>query len=67
MIDTAIPFAIAMQGRGVAATGKHFPGLGSAKQNTDVAVQKIKLSRSKLAQGRRAPLRRRSPSSGATW
>ena len=48
VIDTAIPFAIGMQGHGIAATGKHFPGLGSAKQNTDVAVQKIKLSRSKL-------------------
>ena len=32
----------------MAATGKHFPGLGAAKQNTDVAVQKIRLSRSKL-------------------
>jgi len=48
VIDTAIPFATAMQRHGVAATGKHFPGLGAAKQNTDVAVQKIRLSRSKL-------------------
>jgi beta-N-acetylhexosaminidase len=45
---TAVPFAVAMQKEGVAATGKHFPGLGAAKQNTDVAVQKIRLSRSKL-------------------
>jgi beta-N-acetylhexosaminidase len=48
VIDTAIPFAIGMQGHGIAATGKHFPGLGSAKQNTDNAVQKIRLSRSNL-------------------
>jgi beta-N-acetylhexosaminidase len=48
VIDTAVPFATAMQSHGVAATGKHFPGLGAAKQNTDVAVQKIRLSRSKL-------------------
>src|SRR4051794_1627577 len=48
VIDTAIPFATAMQDHGVAATGKHFPGLGAAKQNTDVAVQKIRLSRSEL-------------------
>jgi beta-N-acetylhexosaminidase len=48
VIDTAVPFATAMQDHGVAATGKHFPGLGAAKQNTDNAVQKIKLSRSKL-------------------
>jgi beta-N-acetylhexosaminidase len=45
---TAVPFATAMQKEGVAATGKHFPGLGAASQNTDVAVQKIRLSRSKL-------------------
>ena len=48
VIDTAIPFATAMQRHGVAATGKHFPGLGAAKENTDFAVQKIRLSRSKL-------------------
>jgi len=48
VIDTAIPFATAMEDHGVAATGKHFPGLGAAKQNTDFAVQKIRLSRSKL-------------------
>jgi beta-N-acetylhexosaminidase len=45
---TAVPFATAMQKEGVAATGKHFPGLGAAKGNTDSAVQKIRLSRSKL-------------------
>jgi beta-N-acetylhexosaminidase len=48
VIDTAIPFATAMQGKRVAATGKHFPGLGAAKQNTDNGIQKIRLSRSKL-------------------
>ncbi len=45
---TAVPFAAAMQRKGVAATGKHFPGLGAARENTDVAVQKIRLSRAKL-------------------
>src|SRR3954449_2730932 len=55
VIDTAIPFATAMQDHGVAATGKHFPGLGAAKQNTDVAVQRIKLSRSKLRKVDEAP------------
>jgi beta-N-acetylhexosaminidase len=48
VIDTAIPFATAMEHHGVAATGKHFPGLGAAKQNTDFAVQKIRLSKRKL-------------------
>jgi beta-N-acetylhexosaminidase len=45
---TAVPFATAMQKGGVAATGKHFPGLGAAKENTDFSTQKIRLSRSKL-------------------
>jgi beta-N-acetylhexosaminidase len=55
VIDTAVPFATAMQSHGVAATGKHFPGLGAAKQNTDNAVQKIKLSRSTLRKIDEAP------------
>jgi beta-N-acetylhexosaminidase len=48
VIRTAIPFATAMEGQGVAATGKHFPGLGAARESTDVAVQRIRLSRGKL-------------------
>jgi beta-N-acetylhexosaminidase len=48
VIRTAIPFATAMQDHGVAATGKHFPGLGAASGNTDNGVQKLHLSRSKL-------------------
>jgi beta-N-acetylhexosaminidase len=48
VIDTAIPFATAMERNGVAATAKHFPGLGAARQNTDFAVQKIRLSKPKL-------------------
>jgi len=55
VIDTAIPFATAMQSHGVAATGKHFPGLGSAKRNTDATVQRIRLSRSKLRKVDEAP------------
>ena len=57
VIDTAVPFATAMQDHGVAATGKHFPGLGAAKQNTDNAVQKIKLSAVEAAEHRREALR----------
>lgn len=45
---TAIPFAAAMQDHGVAATAKHFPGLGAARANTDFEVQRIRLSRRAL-------------------
>jgi beta-N-acetylhexosaminidase len=45
---TAVPFARAMQKVGVAATAKHFPGLGAARQNTDFAVQRIRLSKRRL-------------------
>jgi len=55
VIDTAVPFAKALQDHGVAATGKHFPGFGAAKTNTDVAVQKIRISRSKLRKVDEAP------------
>jgi beta-N-acetylhexosaminidase len=48
VIRTAIPFASAIEGRGVAATGKHFPGLGVAAENTDIAVQRIRLKRGEL-------------------
>jgi beta-N-acetylhexosaminidase len=41
---TAIPFASGLQAGGVAATGKHFPGLGAATVNTDFGVERIGLS-----------------------
>jgi beta-N-acetylhexosaminidase len=50
VVATAIPFAAALQRGGVAATGKHFPGLGVAPENTDVAVQRIGLSKRALRQ-----------------
>jgi beta-N-acetylhexosaminidase len=45
---TAVPFARALQAGGVAATGKHFPGFGAAVENTDFAVQRIRLSKRTL-------------------
>jgi beta-N-acetylhexosaminidase len=45
---TAIPFAKALQAGGVAATGKHFPGFGAAKGNTDFSVERIELSKREL-------------------
>ncbi len=48
VVRTAIPFARGLQATGVAATAKHFPGLGSASLNTDNAVQKIKRTASEI-------------------
>jgi beta-N-acetylhexosaminidase len=45
---TAIPFAEALQAGGLAATGKHFPGFGAARENTDFSVERIGLSKSEL-------------------
>jgi beta-N-acetylhexosaminidase len=54
---TAVPFAEGLQAGGVAAAGKHFPGLGGAAENTDFAVQRIGLSRQQLRQVDEAPFR----------
>ncbi|MCB0869992.1 MAG: hypothetical protein KDB52_04095 [Solirubrobacterales bacterium] len=53
--DTAIRFANALQRTGVAATAKHFPGLGAARENTDFAVQRIRLSKAALRKVDMAP------------
>jgi beta-N-acetylhexosaminidase len=53
--STAIPFADALQAGGVAATAKHFPGLGAAPENTDFASQRIGLSRARLRSVDEAP------------
>ncbi len=55
---TAVPFAEGLQDGGVAATGKHFPGLGSARLNTDDAVQRIGLSKQALRSIDEAPYHR---------
>lgn len=54
---TAIPFALGLQQAGVAATAKHFPGLGMARVNTDAKVQRIRLSAGKLRKTEAAPFR----------
>jgi beta-N-acetylhexosaminidase len=54
---TAVPFAVGLRGGGVAATGKHFPGLGAAPENTDFAVQRIGLSKQVLRDVDEAPYR----------
>jgi beta-N-acetylhexosaminidase len=55
---TAVPFAAGLQAGGVAATAKHFPGLGAAVENTDFAVQRIGLSKQLLRSVDEAPYRR---------
>lgn len=53
----AVPFAAGLAAGGVAATGKHFPGLGAAPENTDFAVQRIGLSKQTLRAVDEAPYR----------
>ncbi len=53
----AIPFARGLQAGGVAATAKHFPGLGAAPENTDFAVQRIGLAKEVLREVDEAPYR----------
>ena len=46
--ETAVPFAEGLRAGGVAATAKHFPGFGSAPENTDFAVQRLGISKQRL-------------------
>lgn len=55
--ETAVPFAAGLREGGVAATAKHFPGLGAARLNTDFAVERVDLSREELRQVDEAPYR----------
>ena len=55
---TAIPFSTGLREGGVAATAKHFPGLGVAAENTDFAAQRIDLSKRTLRAVDEAPYRR---------
>jgi beta-N-acetylhexosaminidase len=62
--ETAVPFAEGLSDGGVAATAKHFPGLGSAGENTDFAVQRIGLSAGELRRVDEAPFRAFSEAGG---
>jgi beta-N-acetylhexosaminidase len=61
---TAVPFAEGLQDGGVAATAKHFPGIGVARLNTDNAVQRIELPKSTLRQVDEVPYRRFAAANG---
>jgi beta-N-acetylhexosaminidase len=54
---TAVPFAQGLQAGGVAATAKHFPGLGTATENTDFEAQRLTLSKAELRAVDEAPYR----------
>jgi beta-N-acetylhexosaminidase len=45
---TAVPFARGLEEGGVAATAKHFPGLGTATENTDFEAQRLPLTKARL-------------------
>lgn len=55
--STAVPFAEGLQGGVVAATAKHFPGLGTATENTDFEAQHLGLSKAELRAVDEAPYR----------
>ncbi len=61
---TAVPFAAGLQGGGVAATAKHFPGLGAAAENTDFAAQRIELPKRTLRTVDERPYRRFAAAGG---
>lgn len=54
---TAVPFAEGLEAGGVAATAKHFPGLGTATENTDFEAQRLGLSKRELRAVDEAPYR----------
>lgn len=55
--EAAVPFAEGLRQGKVAATAKHFPGLGAASANTDFAVQRIGLGAEELRGVDEAPFR----------
>jgi beta-N-acetylhexosaminidase len=56
--NMAVAFGGALQYGGIAATGKHFPGFGAARENTDFSVERIELSKQELRQIDEAPYER---------
>ena len=58
-------FARGLAAGGVAATAKHFPGLGAARVNTDDAVQRINLSAATLRRADERPFASFAAAGGA--
>ena len=61
----AVGFARGLAAAGVAATAKHFPGLGAARINTDSAVQRIRLPAAKLRRNDERPYASFAQANGA--
>jgi beta-N-acetylhexosaminidase len=57
VVNTAVPFAAGLEEGGVAATAKHFPGLGAATENTDFEAQTLQLTKGELLDTDIAPYR----------
>jgi beta-N-acetylhexosaminidase len=57
VVNTAVPFAEGLEAGGVAATAKHFPGLGAATENTDFEAQTLALAKGELRDTDIAPYR----------
>jgi beta-N-acetylhexosaminidase len=55
---SGVAFAQGLQGAGVGATAKHFPGLGPTRDNTDKRPSRIGLSAAKLRAADEAPYQR---------
>jgi len=62
--SAGVAFAEGLQSGGVAATAKHFPGLGSTSANTDLRPAKIPLSAGTLRSVDQAPYRAFSAAGG---
>jgi beta-N-acetylhexosaminidase len=58
-------FADGLRRHGIVPTAKHFPGLGAAPEDTDFAVQRIGLSKTKLRRRDEYPYGRFAESGGA--
>ena len=59
-----VAFAEGLQQAGVAATAKHFPGLGASLDDTDTEVSRIGLSKARLRAVDEAPYRRYAAAGG---
>jgi beta-N-acetylhexosaminidase len=58
-------FARGLASAGIAATAKHFPGLGGARLNTDNAVQRVRLPAAKLRRVDERPFAKFARAGGA--